>query len=86
MWLQMWLQMWLHTCEYLSMNISALGTLESPRWISVEPTQPPSAAKPCCALCNNWCIAREVRGATCTLWTPCPVSRCSYLRGKCPPS
>ena len=24
-------------CEYLSMNMSALGTLESPRWIKEEP-------------------------------------------------
>jgi hypothetical protein len=29
------------TCEYLSINMSALGTLESPRWIKDEPTHPP---------------------------------------------
>ena len=63
------------TCEYLSMNIRALGTFESPRWIKDEPTHGPPLVW---VEWRSWCIARDVRGAFWTLCKPCPVSRCSY--------
>lgn len=63
------------TWLYLSMNMSAFGTLESPRWMSEEPTHEPHLDW---VVCSSWCIARVVRGACCTRCSPWPVSRCAY--------
>ena len=63
------------TCEYLSMNMSAFGTLESPRWMRDEPTQHPVALV--CTLCSSACTALEVCTAACTRCRPWPVSRSS---------
>ena len=63
------------TWLYLSMNMSAFGTLESPRCMREEPTHEPHLAW---VVCSSWCIARVVRGACCTRCSPWPVSRCAY--------
>jgi hypothetical protein len=57
------------------MNMSALGTLWSPMWITDEPTQPPRLF---CARLRMACIMCDVLGAPCTRFKPWPVSRRRY--------
>ncbi|XRB10244.1 UPF0652 protein [Pseudoscourfieldia marina] len=60
------------TCVYLSMNISAFGTLWSPRCTAELSTQPPP--RRCMHRFRMPCIADDNFGAACTRFNPCPVS------------
>ena len=57
------------------MNMSALGTLWSPMWITDEPTQPPRLFW---VRLRIACIMRDVLCAACTRFRPWPVSRKRY--------
>ena len=48
------------TWQYLSMKVSAFGTLWSPRWTTEDPTQEPREA---CVAWRSWAMARPTRGA-----------------------
>ena len=66
------------------MNMRAFGTLWSPMWMTEDPTQEPMLRW---ARLRMACIIREVFGAACTRFRPCPVSRRRYgtfsLRRSC---
>mmetsp|Transcript_12396 Transcript_12396/g.46258 ORF Transcript_12396/g.46258 Transcript_12396/m.46258 type:complete len:236 (+) Transcript_12396:270-977(+) len=66
----------LGTCVYLSINISAFGTLWSPRCTTLLPTHPP---KLFWHLCSTACMALPTLGADCTRLSPCPVFVSEYL-------
>ena len=60
---------------YLSMNVNELGTLWSPRWITLLPIH--CLTFPC-TLDKIFCIDLYVCGDCWTLWNPCPVSCNAY--------
>ena len=58
------------TWVYLSMNVSAFGTLWSPRWTTDDPIHEPSELW---AFLKISLIARPIRGADCIRFNPCKI-------------